>query len=75
MDNYNDKLASSLLAYPKDLGGLNPNAINTNAFNELQKARLLQALQQSYLRQGKPLSPLEQYTNGSAQSMAQNGIN
>ena len=74
MDNYNDKLASSLTGYPQDLGGLNPTAINTNAFNELQKARLLQALQQSYLRQGKPLSPVQQYGMGSAQSMAQSGI-
>jgi len=77
MGAYNDKLASGLPSYPQvpsDLNALSPEAINLNALGAIQKANLLRTLQQSYLTQGKALSPVEKYALGSVQALDQAGL-
>lgn len=73
MGNYLDTLAGNLHDYPtqpSDLDSLQAqHLLALSAFNDLQKQRLLAALQQRY--QG-PMSPIKRFGQGTAQQFANN---
>lgn len=73
MANYLDTLAQNLTDYPtkpEDLDSLQAkHLLALSAFNDLQKQRLLAAMQQRY--QGST-SPIKQFGQGTAQQFAAN---
>jgi hypothetical protein len=87
MANYLDLLASRMTKYPSSQSDLQPlegknfigmqgrdASLALNAFSDLQKARLLQALQSSYLSGGgvnRNQNPIEKFGLGTSGALAQ----
>lgn len=74
-NTYFDQMAPALNGYPTGAGDLDTlqarNLLNTGNFNDAMKQRILQAMQQAYLRQGTArMSPIERFGQGTASQLA-----